>query len=90
MTEPIDFVVDHAGCESCAARVRSALADLVEIEEITVDENADAATVRAHGPARLEVASVEAALADASCGGAHTYRVRPGSWRCGQRIATRD
>ena len=83
MTEPIRFVVEQAGCESCAARVRAALADLLTIEEITVDEGADAAAVRAHAPPGLEPATVDAALSDASRGSGHAYRVNPGSWRSG-------
>ena len=78
--ESIHFVVEQAGCESCAARVHAALADLLVIEEVTVDEGADAAAVRAHAPPGLEVATVDAALADASRGSGHTYRVSPSSW----------
>jgi hypothetical protein len=36
--------------------------------------------VRAHAPPGLEVATVDAALADASRGSGHTYRVSPSSW----------
>jgi hypothetical protein len=81
MTKPIHFLVEHAGCESCAARVRSALAGLLAIEEITVDERADVAGVRAQAPPGLELASIDAALGEASRGSGHTYRVRPDSWR---------
>ena len=80
MAEEIRFIVEQAGCESCAGRVRSALADLLVIDEIAVDEAADAAAVRAHGGRGLEVARVDAALAQASADSGHTYRVRPGSW----------
>jgi hypothetical protein len=81
MTKPIHFLVEEAGCESCAARVQSALAGLLAIEEVTVDRGADVAAVRAHAPPGLELASVDAALAEASRGSGHTYRVRSGSWR---------
>jgi hypothetical protein len=81
MTEPIRFLVEQAGCESCAARVAAALVDLLAIEEITVDEGGDVTAVRAHAPPGLEIAAVDAALADASRGSEHTYRVSPGSWR---------
>jgi copper chaperone CopZ len=81
MTEPIHFLVEQAGCESCAERVRAALAGLLAIDEITVDEEADAAAVRAQAPRGLELETVDAALADASHGSGHAYRVSPGSWR---------
>ena len=81
MSEPIHFLVEQAGCESCAQRVRSALADVLTIEEISVDEGADLAAVRAQAPPTLKPAAVDAALAEASRGSGHTYRVRPGSWR---------
>jgi Heavy-metal-associated domain len=80
MTEPVRFVVEHAGCESCAARVNTALAGLIAIDEITIDEGDDAAVVRAQAPAGLELATVDAALAGASHGSGHTYRVSPDSW----------
>jgi copper chaperone CopZ len=82
---PIDFVVEQAGCESCAARVKTALGELLAIDEITVDEGADVAVVRAHAPTELELVTVDAALADASRGSGHTYRVSPGSWRSGSQ-----
>jgi hypothetical protein len=81
MTKPIHFLVEQAGCKSCAARVESALAGLLTIEEISVDAGADVAAVRAQAPPGLELASVDAALAEVSHGSGHTYRVRPGSWR---------
>ncbi len=80
MREAIGFVVEQAGCESCAARVRSALAELLEIEEIAVDESADVAIVRARAPRKLARTTVDAALAAVSVDGEHTYRVRPDSW----------
>ena len=74
------FEVEQAGCESCSARVRAALEPLGEIGEITIDEQADAATVRARGAALSEDA-VNTALAAASDGSGHVYRVHPGTWR---------
>jgi copper chaperone CopZ len=73
----LTFVVEQAGCESCAARVRSALEPLAEIEAIEVDEQEDAATVRAAGD--LSEEAVNEALQTASHGSGHAYRVRPGS-----------
>jgi hypothetical protein len=83
MTEPISFRVEQAGCESCASRVRAALAGLVEVEEITVDEDADEAAVHVQAPHGLAIAAVDDALRGASRGSGHTYRVSPGSWRSG-------
>jgi hypothetical protein len=70
------FIVEEAGCESCAKRVKSALAPVVTVDSISIDETADTATVVAHAdtPPSLEV--IDAALADASEGSGHTYRVR--------------
>lgn len=73
------FEVEQAGCENCAARVRAALEPLGDVDEIVIDEQADAATVRAHG--ELEQDAVNAALAAASHGSGHEYRVRAGSWQ---------
>ena len=74
----VTFVVEQAGCESCASRVRGALDPLAAVSSIEVDEEADAATVRASGSLTEE--RVNAALASVSHGSGHTYRVLPGSW----------
>lgn len=73
------FEVEQAGCQSCAALVRDALEEVATVLEVTVDEEADRATVR------LETGSVSSdevdrLLREASPDG-HAYRVRPGSWR---------
>ena len=73
MAGPIHFLVEQAGCDSCGARVEAALADLLAIEEITVDEDADVAAVRAHCSLELELATVNAGLAEASHGSGHAY-----------------
>lgn len=75
----VSFVVEEAGCESCARLVRSALEPLGTVESIEVDEAADISTVRLDGGATQD--EVDRALADVSAGAGHTYRVRPGSWR---------
>jgi len=75
----VAFEVEQAGCESCAARVRAALEPLAPVRAIEVDEAADTATVRL-GAAVAE-ADVAAALAAASDGSGHAYRVKPQSWR---------
>lgn len=73
------FEVEQAGCDSCAARVRAAVEPLGVVDEIAIDADADAATVRARGD--LDESAVNAALAAASHGSGHTYRVRAGSWQ---------
>ena len=75
------FVVEQAGCESCAARVRSALEPLGDVGEIAIDGEADSATVHAAGD--LTESAVNEALAVASHGSGHVYRIRPGSWQEG-------
>ena len=75
----VTFVVEQAGCESCAARVRAALEPLAAVQAIEIDEAADAATVRVSDAGSQE--AVDAALAAASRGSGHAYRVRPGSWQ---------
>ena len=75
----VTFVVEQAGCDSCAARVRAALEPLGTVDAIEIDEDADAATVRVSGAASED--AVAGALAAASHGSGHAYRVRPGSWQ---------
>jgi hypothetical protein len=75
------FVVDGAGCESCAERVRSAVAPLVTVESITIDESTDTATVVVRAESPPSVDAIDAALADASTGSGHAYRVQRRSFR---------
>lgn len=75
----VSFVVQEAGCESCARLVRRALEPLGTVESVEIDEAADEATVRLDGDASED--DVNGALAGASEGVGHAYRVRPGSWR---------
>lgn len=77
----VTFVVEEAGCPSCAQRVRTALEPLAVVQEIEIDEEADAATVRAELAREMTESEVNGALAEASAGGGHSYRVRPTSWR---------
>ena len=74
----VSFVVEEAGCESCARLVRSALEPLGAVESVEIDETADVADVRLDGPATEE--DVNRALAAVSAGAGHAYRVRAGSW----------
>jgi copper chaperone CopZ len=76
----VQFVVEHAGCNSCAVRVRQALEALATVHEVTVDESADVALVSLASAAVSE-RSVNEALREASTGSGHEYSVRPGSWR---------
>lgn len=77
---PVTFVVEEAGCDSCASRVRSSLEPLGEVQTIDVDHEADSSTVTVLPVAQLSEQSVNGALRDASAGTSHTYRVKPGSW----------
>ena len=74
----VTFVVEQAGCESCAARVRKALEPLAGVRSIEIHEQEDEATVRAEGGLTEDQANE--ALAQASAGSGHVYRVRAGSW----------
>lgn len=78
-SEPLSFIVEEAGCSSCATRVRTALEPLGTVEAIDLDHDANHATVQLAGEGVSE-AAVNAALEQASEGSGHTYRVRPGSW----------
>lgn len=76
----VSFIVEEAGCDSCAARVRSALEPLGSIQALEVDHAADVSTVRLDCDPALSEEAVNRALAEASDGVGHTYRVRPGSF----------
>jgi copper chaperone CopZ len=76
----IVFEVEQGGCESCAARIREVLEDVAPVEEVTIDEAADRATVRMAPGAALSEDDAGRLLASASEGTGHAYRVVPGSW----------
>jgi copper chaperone CopZ len=76
----VRFVVEQAGCSSCAARVRQALEAIATVREVTVDESADVAFVSL-ASATVSERSVNESLREASAGSGHVYQVRPGSWR---------
>lgn len=77
----VSFIVEEAGCESCAARVRKALDPIASVTSIEVDEAADQAVVRLEErTAAVSEETVARALAAASEGAGHAYRVRAGSW----------
>lgn len=77
----VEFEVEEAGCPSCATRVRRALEALGEVSDVTIDEEADEATVRLAAASPLDEDDVNRALREASVGSGHGYRVKPGSWQ---------
>jgi len=77
----IRFIVEQAGCASCAALVNEALALLADVRGIDVDETADCAAVRVAFAPDLTQEAVSQALLNASTAAGHEYRVKPGSWR---------
>jgi copper chaperone CopZ len=74
------FEVEHAGCTACAERIRAALTPLATVEHIAIEEEADTARVLISSDT-LSKARVGEALARASVGSGHEYRVKNGSWR---------
>ena len=80
-TTQVAFEVEQAGCETCEKRVRAALEPLGVVAEIRIDEEADRASVTFAPVDGVLRESVDAALAGASVGAGHQYRVREGSWR---------
>ena len=78
----MEIVVENAGCSSCGALVRDALASFGEIEALTIDEAADTATVHLSRSSTIAIttADLDRALAAAGVGSGHAYRVRPGSF----------
>ena len=77
----IVFEVEQAGCGSCAALIRDVLEEVAPVDEVTIDEEEDRATVRMQPDAALSEDDAKRLLADASEGTGHAYRVVPGSWR---------
>ena len=77
----VAFDVEQAGCESCARLVSAALAPFGAVETLDVDEAADTASVVLAPGEEPDQVAVDTALAAASAGGGHLYRIRPGSWR---------
>jgi heavy-metal-associated domain-containing protein len=77
----VAFDVEQAGCESCGRLVSAALAPLGAVEALEVDEAADTASVVLVPIADADQTAFDDALAAASSGAGHLYRIRPGSWR---------
>ena len=78
----VEIVVENAGCSSCGAVIRDALASFGEIEALTIDEAADTATIRLSGSSTTAITAVDLdrALAAAGDRSGHAYRVRRGSF----------
>jgi copper chaperone CopZ len=72
--------VEQAGCESCAALVRAALEEVGTVLEVTVDENADLATVLLEALLMPPEGDIDRLLSAVPPEG-HAYRIRPVSWR---------
>jgi hypothetical protein len=77
------FEVEKAGCPSCAERVRDALSALGTVDEIIIDEREDRARIVLSALTELRDETVNEALARASRGSGHEYRILAGSWRDG-------
>jgi hypothetical protein len=54
------------------------------VQEIVIDAATDSADVTADATDAVSEAGINAALADASTGSGHTYRVAAGSWPAAQ------
>lgn len=78
----VDFLVEQAGCTSCAARIGAALGQIATVHEVELDDAADVAAVHLSSSSVSED-SVNEVLRQASEGAGHRYRVQPGSWRAG-------
>ena len=75
----ISFIVEQAGCQSCAAKVSEALAPLGDVEEVVIDEAADVGVVRLQPSEAVGEERINALLRAASAGSGHAYSVRAGS-----------
>lgn len=80
----VQFIVEEAGCSSCAAVVGRVISEHGTVGEIQIDEDADVALVRADLPEAFGAEDLNVVLAHVSDGAGHAYRVRPGSWQAGE------
>jgi cation transport ATPase len=78
--DEVRFVVEEAGCPTCATRVRQGLEHIATVAAIEIDEAADEATVRLSGSSAVTEDAVRRALEEISAGSGHSYRLRAGSW----------
>ena len=74
----IEFVVEQAGCPSCAARLRNAFEALAPVTAVEIDEAADTASVRLEASDDVSETAVDRVLDAASAGSGHVYTRRPG------------
>jgi copper chaperone CopZ len=77
--DTVQFVVEQAGCSSCAVRIREALGEIATVRQVEIDEAADVAVVRLSSRSVSEK-SVNDVLGAASQGSGHRYRVQSDSW----------
>jgi hypothetical protein len=75
----VQFVVERAGCSSCAELIGEALGVIGKVEQVDIDESSDIALVRLSVSGDVDVDEVDRVLHLASKGSGHAYRVRPGS-----------
>jgi copper chaperone CopZ len=75
------FVVEHAGCPSCAARLREAFEKVGLVAAVDIDEGADTASVRLDTSEQMTGDVVDRVLDQASAGSGHAYVRRSGTWR---------
>ena len=80
----VRFVVEQAGCPSCASLIREALDAIADVDGIEIDEAADVATVHLQQGANLSEQTVADLLQTVSRDSGHGYRVQPGSWIAGE------
>ena len=78
--QEVEFVVEQAGCPSCAARLRAALEAIAPVISVDVDETEDTASIRLQAHVRVSRKIVDRVLGAASNGSGHTYRRKPGTW----------
>ena len=82
----IRFVVEQAGCPSCASLIREALDAIADVAGIEIDEAADRATVRLQRGSNVSEQTVADVLETVSRDSGHAYRVQPGSWVAGEAV----
>ena len=81
MVHEVEFVVEQAGCTSCAARLREAFEAVGSVAAVDIDEEADTASVRLHTSDQVTGDVVDRVLEAASAGSGHGYARRSGTWR---------
>ena len=80
MAHEVEFVVEEAGCPSCATRLREAFEAIGSVLAIDIDESADTARVRLQASDRVSSDMVDRELVRASAGSGNAYRRNAGTW----------